>query len=52
MEYIAGKPLSVEIMLDIRRLTVLATKHCPKCHHDWDDVKRLSLKYFPDEFLC
>ena len=26
---------------DANRLLVLATKHCPKEHHDWDEVKKI-----------
>ena len=47
--YIAGSPLSVELMLDMQRLTVLAIKHCPNEHHDWNELAALSYKYFPDE---
>ena len=31
-----------KLKLERDRLLVLATKHCPKNHHDWDEILKIS----------
>jgi len=34
--------LMVEMLAKNDRLLVLATKHCPQDHHDWDEILKLA----------
>ena len=31
-----------KLKLERDRLLVLATKHCPKNHHDWDEILKIA----------